>query len=156
MRPLEDRFDEKFIAVGSGGCWLWTGCIDNKGYGMIGVGRRIDGMVRSHRVAYELHNGAIPKGKGHNGTCVCHKCDNPLCVNPAHLFIGSNFDNVADRVAKGRSSSGETHCCAKLTDAQVAQIRSLAGTMLHREIAALFGVGRSHVGGIIRREWRRV
>lgn len=82
------------------GCWEWTGCIHKSGYGMFGYNRKIH---KTHRLAWIFTHGEIPKGEGYHGTCVCHKCDNPRCVNPEHLFLGSNHDNMLDRNAKGRN-----------------------------------------------------
>ena len=79
------------------GCWVWTG-IKHRGYGRFGQ------RGRSHRIAYEATVGPIPEGAS-----VCHHCDNPPCCNPAHLFVGTNADNVADMVAKGRQAKGDRH-----------------------------------------------
>lgn len=85
------------------GCWEWVGGKNQDGYGKFWVVSRSHG---AHRVSWVIHNGQIPKG-----IQVLHKCDNPPCVNPSHLFSGSNLDNVSDRVAKGRSNAtrGENH-----------------------------------------------
>ena len=99
---IEERFWSK-VAL-SDGCWLWGGC-KRKGYGAINIGGRIHD---AHRLSYTIANGEIPEG-----LCVLHKCDNPSCVNPLHLRLGSLADNVADMVAKGRNRSGsvkKTHC----------------------------------------------
>lgn len=94
---LADRF-WKYAVVGMD-CWGWAASTAPKGYGCLGLG---GGRVgRAHRVSYELHYGPIP-----DGLHVLHTCDNPGCVNPAHLRLGTNADNVADRQAKGRYRGG--------------------------------------------------
>jgi hypothetical protein len=93
--PLIDRLWAKVDKTGD--CWIWTGACDSKGYGRIGAGGRGGRLVRPHRVVYEAEHGAIPEGM-----YVCHHCDNPPCVRPEHLFLGTNQDNQLDAVAKGR------------------------------------------------------
>ena len=153
---LQERFDSKVIAIGAGCCWLWTGAVSTDGYGLIGrdsTGR----LVRAHRASWELHRGPIPKGEGYHGTCVCHHCDNRLCVNPEHLFLGSHADNVADATRKGRVASGESHHFAKLMNAQVAEIRALGGAMLQSEIADKFDVDPSLISKIANGKiWRKL
>jgi hypothetical protein len=82
-------------------CWLWTGCVNNKGYGMFYpetiIGKRRRPAVLSHRYSWQCLRGPITAG-----LCVLHKCDTPRCVNPDHLFLGTQFDNLADARAKGR------------------------------------------------------
>ena len=104
------------------GCWEWQGTTRN-GYGRMTIGSRTDGTrktVSTHRLAYELHFGEIPDGME-----VCHKCDNRLCVNPYHLFLGTHQDNMDDREQKGRNNPprGEKHSKAKLTEKDVLAIR---------------------------------
>ena len=99
-----ERFRARIVAK-SNGCHEWNGATDPQGYGRVNV----DGKnSHAHRVAWKLANGPIPEG-----ISVCHRCDNPPCCNVGHLFIGTNADNVADRVAKGRTFNGRaalTHC----------------------------------------------
>lgn len=105
--PLEVRFWAKVRKGAPDECWQWLGAKSALGYGSIIAGSRYtgdSGPRHAHRVSWELTNGPIPPGEGYHGTCVCHRCDNPSCVNPAHLFLGSQLDNIADRHAKGRSA----------------------------------------------------
>ena len=144
---VEDKF---WARVQKGhDCWQWLGAISTWGYGLFTVG----GKVRhAHRVSWGMHNGTIP-----DGMMVCHHCDNPPCVRPDHLFLGTAKDNVADMIAKGRrghmrsTRRGETHQAAKLSDAQVAAIRSAAASgEPHRRIARRFSVSHTHVGNLVR------
>ena len=142
-RPLKDRFDEKFIAIGSNSCWQWVAGGNGKGYGQIWV----DNIRHesAHRVAWKFEYGPIP-----DGLHVLHKCDNRGCVNPSHLFLGTNADNMADMAAKGRAFNG----CMKISDAQVAQIRTIGKSKTQREIGDEFGVSRGHIGRILSGEYR--
>lgn len=121
-----ERFWPKVRVAGDDECWEWMAGRNADGYGTITMGRRGRWRpVRAHRVSWTIAFGAIP-----DGLWVLHRCDNPPCVNPAHLFLGTNLDNDKDRDAKGRGNPvrGSAHCCAKLSERDVCEIR--------RELAA--------------------
>jgi hypothetical protein len=92
---VEDRFWAKVNRRGPDDCWVWTGSTDPRGYGHIWRQGR---LVPTHRLSYELNRGPIP-----DGMCVLHRCDNPPCCNPSHLFLGTKADNAHDMHAKGRA-----------------------------------------------------
>lgn len=98
-RTPKERLEEKFIKVDSG-CWEWAGSINKQsGYGDFHFRRR---TYPAHRASWIIHNGEIPTGDDYHGICVLHKCDNRICVNPDHLFLGTNLDNIKDSVSKNR------------------------------------------------------
>jgi hypothetical protein len=117
IKPLEQRLRER-LCVTENGCWEWAGFRNaaRGGYGQIGDGN--GKVVMTHRAAWMVWRGPIPPG-----LCVLHRCDNPPCCNPAHLFLGTKADNNADMAAKGRVQRGERASHAKLTEAQVLAIR---------------------------------
>lgn len=133
------------------GCWEWTGSFNDKGYGKV----RVDGrMVRAHRVAWELAHGPLSLPAD---ATVCHRCDNPACVRPDHLFLGTQLDNIRDRDAKGRAARGAQTGAAKLSDEDVRAIRAAAGDLSGRALARRYGVSHVVVQGILRGEsWRHV
>ena len=128
------------------GCWLWLPKLQPTGYGRFNFNGR---PIFAHRAAWVRHNGPVP-----HGLFVCHSCDNRRCVNPSHLFVGTNADNVRDAVRKGRNVRGERAGAAKLSEKQVMEIA--ASTDLHRVLAKRFGVSKSNIGMIKRpntRNW---
>ena len=148
-KSILQRFNEKYEVVPPCDCWIWTAVTNHLGYGQF----RFEGrMHAAHRVAYRLFVGDIPAGDHHGTMCVCHRCDNRACVNPAHLFLGTQADNVRDMHAKrrDRKSRGVTHHAAKLTVEDVRAIR--ADKRYQYVIAADYGIGKSHVSRIKRRE----
>lgn len=154
----------------SDGCWLWLGAKDRNGYGMFSVGsaRRPDGtrrnsMVLAHRVAYEIAFGPIPRRGELRCLCVLHNCENPGCVNPKHLFLGTNLDSVRKMDAKGRRRTkalcGADHGNAVLTEDQVREIvrRHFDDKVPQRHLAAEFGVAASTVNHIFTgRLWKHL
>lgn len=117
-KPLAERFWAKVQKGGPDECWPWTGGTSLSGYGRIGRGGRDGADVQASRVAWELTNGSIP-----DGLFCLHICDCPGCCNPRHIFLGTNQDNMDDKVRKGRQNRGETSPVAKLTEDDVRAIR---------------------------------
>lgn len=139
----EERFERNVEGDTNGGCWLWAGRINTSGYGQM----RARGVTQAaHRWAYEAFVGPIPEG-----LLVCHRCDVRGCVNPDHLFLGTNADNMADMARKGRADRkhGARNGRSKLTPAQVRDIRRLHGRMAQKDIAAAYGMSPTQIGNII-------
>ena len=142
------RFEAK-IQRSEDGCWLWLGSRNRRGYGYFYVN---GGVVRAHRAAWEFANGPIP-----DGLLVCHTCDNPPCVRPDHLWLGTYVDNARDRDAKGRMPvrAGEAQSAARLTEDAVRQIR--ASKLSQPALARQFGVSQRLIWAVLKGEsWRHV
>ena len=125
------------------GCYNWMGAMRHNGYGVV---NRFGKMIGAHRYIWELARGPIPEGLS-----VCHSCDNRRCINPMHLFLGTQADNNMDRDTKGRhwAVRGEDHCCAKVSQADVVEIRRLISLGLgDTEIAERFPISRQSIRGI--------
>lgn len=147
----EERFWQKVDkSAGDDGCWLWTAGT-SKGYGLFhfSAGRRNERPGKAHRISYELKYGPIA-----DGMHVCHRCDNPPCVNPAHLFLGTAADNARDRVEKGRhrtpwtmgdAPQGVKHHSAVLNDELVRIIRAASPDETTSALARRLGVSRNAV-----------
>lgn len=146
------RFMVRIPRLPSKECWNWPGFTDPNGYGQV----VLDGAVhKTHRVSWVLHNGPIPPSGMIRPYSIRHKCDNPTCVNPNHLFIGTDRDNALDATCKGRMAQGAEHYAAKLTEEQVAAIRT--DTRPVRSIAEEFGVSKSTIYYAQRAKgWKRV
>lgn len=143
------------------GCWIWKGSTSGAtGYGRIAnyKGKRATAVYLAHRFSFEFFNGPIPEGH-----CVCHKCDNPQCVNPAHLFAGTIGENNQDMHAKGRNNQqpqpGETNPAAKLSEADVARLRAVRAEtgLSYPKLGRMFGIATSHAHRICTSQnWRAV
>ncbi len=144
-RNTTDLVREQLLArriIDARGCWLWQGATSDNGYGTIIKDRKYE---RAHRLSYEIFVGPVPAGQ-----VVRHKCDVTNCINPAHLAVGTQADNIRDAVSRGRHAHRESHPAAKLTEMKVAEIRRLAATgMSQGKIGAAFGIRQQQVSKIV-------
>ena len=149
---MSQRFWKRVSKQGADRCWEWIGSKNIHGYGQFFVTRKKN--IGAHRYSWAIHNGAIP-----DGLWVLHVCDNPACVNPAHLFLGTVTDNVRDSVGKGRWGTlhGEDAVNAKLTEEAVREIRSLRGAVSQAVLASRYGVSRELVRDVqLGKKWKHV
>lgn len=146
---LKERFLNKVEMVSESGCWIWMGKCNDRGYGLLRINKK---AVRAHRVSWTIHNGKIPLP-----LCVLHSCDTPLCVNPTHLFLGTQADNVADRDKKHRREGlkGEDNNMAKLKKEDILKIRADHRSLL--AIAKDYGMTISPISAIKNyKTWRHI
>lgn len=138
------RFNSKWLEVS--GCWEWQGCRNSDGYGSFRFGGK---AMLAHRFSYEHHTAEIPKGMH-----ILHHCDNPCCVNPDHLFVGTHSDNMKDMYAKGRHKKvrlfGEAHPSTSLSEGEVIGMRKMYNEtpMKMKDIASHFGIKSGTVQAI--------
>lgn len=150
----EERFLRHIEKTDS--CWNWTGRLVGKGYGSLGLGGAGAKGILAHRLSYQMHKGEIPEGM-----VVMHKCDNPRCVNPDHLDVGTQSQNIKDALSRGRKLMpthkvrGDECGASKLTSEQVLSIR--ASTLSLNEMAEQYGVSRSAIERVrYRKTWRHI
>jgi hypothetical protein len=156
MNPSNLEEFWRHVAVGKQNeCWLWTHRKNRDGYGTLNitVGVRTYKALLAHRRAWEITRGEIPDGK-----IVCHKCDNPACVNPAHLWVGTHADNVRDKVRKGRHPRGENASSHKLSESDVVSIKArLPQGVRSDKLAAEYAVSPVTISDIKRGiTWRHI
>lgn len=145
-----ERFESK-VYYALDGCWYWTGYLNTRGYGVVRVGRK---TALAHRFSYSIHKGEIP-----NGLFACHRCDNPSCINPDHIFLGTNQDNMNDMKLKGRSQDnlGHKNPKAKLNEEQVIKIRSISHMLSPKSLAEMFDVSRACIYDVLKRKrWNHI
>lgn len=143
LKPFKLRFEKK---IGNkDNCWEWIGNISLLGYGHFFMNGKLE---QAHRAAWKIYKGKIPKG-----ICVCHTCDNPSCVNPKHLWLGTQTENIRDMMKKGRGMKADSakNGGAKLNWNQVEKIRKLykTGDYFYKELANMFGVCESQIKRIM-------
>lgn len=150
MKTLVERFEEKFIPEPMSGCWLWTAALFHDGYGQFYYKGK---NSRANRVSYDMNIGPVPPE-----SVVRHTCDNPPCVNPDHLRLGTVLDNNRDAVERGRHATGERSGLTNLCGSDVIEIRRrYESGETQDSIAVLYGITQGSVGYIVRgKVWRHV
>ena len=153
-RSIEERFWEKVDKVSSpDGCWLWTAGVSSMGYGQINQGGKHGTHIAAHKLSWQLVNGPRP-----DNLFLCHTCDNRRCVNPDHLFLGTQKDNIQDAVRKGRKPHGEGHPLARWTERDIIEMFAMQKRGAKQsEIARRFGTAQSNINIILtRKAWKHV
>lgn len=153
MVPKVDQFSKYVYPEPNTGCWIWAGAQDYDGYGICSTHYiNQKKYTRAHRASFAIH-----KGNFDSKLLVCHTCDNPNCVNPDHLFLGTHLDNIRDCKRKNRRHTGAKH--SKLTTSQVLAIRHQHENELctHKDLGKEYGVSRSNIGVILSRKiWSHI
>lgn len=155
IESVPDRLDRYSIPEPNSGCWLWTAYCNDRGYGRLNVENKVK---FAHRLSFERHKGEIP-----DGMLVCHRCDNPSCINPDHLFLGTHSDNSADCAAKGRMHCQVNPLASPTRKLEVEQVRYIKATYRRgqsptpTQLARRFAVSVSTIQSIISgQNWRSV
>lgn len=155
MKKLSEK--QKLIFMGrikknENGCWNWIGGKFSSGYGAFSIGGK---NKLAHRISYLMNTGTIT-----NNMSVCHSCDNPSCVNPEHLWLGTAMDNVQDKIKKGRSNppAGERQWLSKLTGVKIIEIRKKyqSGKFTQKILGDIYGVGQSNISYVINKTWKHL
>jgi hypothetical protein len=143
-----DRFWKRVLKTSNTiGCWEWINPSHPFGYGRLKVGKKIE---LAHRLSYKIHFGDITPSQ-----CVLHKCDNPRCVNPNHLFLGNRNDNAKDRTLKGRTFKGSQVTISIFNEQQIKDIRSSTKTI--SQLSKDYGVSYQHMWLIVKRKsWKHI
>lgn len=152
-KTTDERFWRHVDRRGDDECWPWMGVRQPSGHGQFAIATRPGKLTAAHRYAWTLANGPIP-----DGMKVCHRCDHGWCVNPAHLFLGTQADNLRDMREKDRHSRGERHYAAKFCDEDVLLIRAMAGSGVSQsEIALRFNTRQSEISNIVSgKRWKHL
>ena len=145
----KDRFLSRILFTENPNkCWLWGGSFDKYGYGQfhLNASYKKKKTLKATRISYYIHNNIDPLG-----LCVCHKCDNPKCCNPNHLFLGTNRENIKDRDLKSRQAKGEKAASSKLKESDIKDIREkyMTNGTSWRKLAREYGVHNRTIGKIL-------
>ena len=157
--PLEARFWKYVDKKGPDECWPWNAKSKVDGYGTLSIGGRGSPKILAHRLSWQIHNGGIPHDGSYHGIVVMHKCDNRACVNPEHLILGTQADNVKDMDNKGRRVTsprlGEDNGFSRFTESDVRFMRK--SPLSNADLGRLFDCERSTISGIrSRKTWRHI